>query len=104
MSWMADRQRLVDAMVKAEGGDEAFIRAVRISVPDCADLDEARRIAVNTITHAQWDYAMHEHSDFIAFLGARWAPVGAQNDPTNLNANWVKNVSYFYDPPKEPTT
>lgn len=34
--------------------------------------------------------------DFIAFLGKRYAPVGAENDPGNLNQHWVQNVRYFY--------
>jgi len=38
-----------------------------------------------------------EEKDFIAFLGKRYAPVGAENDPENLNQNWVKNVRYWYD-------
>jgi hypothetical protein len=25
----------------------------------------------------------------------RWAPIGAGNDPTNLNENWLNNVKYF---------
>jgi hypothetical protein len=29
-------------------------------------------------------------------IGSKWAPIGASNDPTNLNSNWVKNVSKFY--------
>lgn len=32
----------------------------------------------------------------IAAIGAKWAPAGAANDPTNLNANWAGNVSDFY--------
>ena len=35
--------------------------------------------------------------DFIAFLGRRWAPVGAENDPKGLNRFWVDNVRYFYE-------
>ncbi len=35
--------------------------------------------------------------DFIAFLGKRWAPVGAENDPEGLNRYWVDNVRYFYN-------
>ena len=38
-----------------------------------------------------------EEKDFIAFLGKRYAPVGAENDPENLNQNWIKNVRYWYD-------
>ena len=29
-------------------------------------------------------------------IGAKWAPQGAANDPTNLNSNWVENVRKFY--------
>lgn len=25
----------------------------------------------------------------------RWAPIGASNDPSNLNANWLDNVKNF---------
>lgn len=34
--------------------------------------------------------------DFIEFLGSRYAPIGADNDPTGLNKNWVSNVTYWY--------
>ncbi|MCX7730169.1 MAG: hypothetical protein N2205_02980, partial [Candidatus Caldatribacterium sp.] len=37
-----------------------------------------------------------KEKDFIAFLGRRWAPVGAANDPKGLNRFWVDNVRYFY--------
>ena len=30
-------------------------------------------------------------------LAAVYAPVGAENDPTNLNANWKSGVSKFYN-------
>jgi hypothetical protein len=36
------------------------------------------------------------NDDFIGWFGAIWAPNGAANDPTGLNANWSKNVSYWY--------
>ena len=32
---------------------------------------------------------------FIDFMANRWAPVGAGNDPKNLNINWSKNTSKF---------
>lgn len=31
----------------------------------------------------------------IQAIGAKYAPIGADNDPLNLNANWVPNVTYF---------
>jgi len=33
--------------------------------------------------------------DYIEFLAARYAPVGAGNDPQNLNKNWIRNVESF---------
>jgi len=33
---------------------------------------------------------------FIQFLGSRYCPVGADNDPNGLNQHWVKNVYHFY--------
>ncbi len=35
--------------------------------------------------------------DFITFLGARYCPVGADNDPEGLNKHWIKNVTFYYD-------
>lgn len=29
-------------------------------------------------------------------IGKKWAPIGAENDPTGLNNNWAKGVSRFY--------
>lgn len=34
---------------------------------------------------------------FVEFMGRRWAPVGAENDPHNLNANWTGNVKRAYE-------
>ena len=33
----------------------------------------------------------------IAQIGAIYAPVGAGNDPTNLNSNWVNTVTKLYN-------
>lgn len=33
---------------------------------------------------------------FITFLGSKYCPVGADNDPTGLNKHWIKNVKYYY--------
>lgn len=32
----------------------------------------------------------------IPLIGSKWAPVGAANDPTNLNANWNAGVSRYF--------
>ena len=33
-----------------------------------------------------------ENTDFITFLGNRYCPVGADNDPNGLNKYWISNV------------
>ena len=33
--------------------------------------------------------------DFIAFLGDRYCPIGADNDPDGLNEHWIQNVHHF---------
>jgi hypothetical protein len=32
--------------------------------------------------------------DFLAFLADQYAPIGAENDPKNLNSNWLRNVQF----------
>jgi hypothetical protein len=34
-------------------------------------------------------------SDFITFLGNRYAPPNVKNDPKALNRHWIKNVKYW---------
>jgi hypothetical protein len=52
-----------------------------------------RQACLNTIIHARKDW--NGQCDFIEFLGSRYCPIGAKNDPTGLNKNWVRNVKYF---------
>lgn len=54
-----------------------------------------RQACINTIKHARKDW--DGEGDFIAFLGSRYAPIGASNDPNGLNKNWVKNVNCFLE-------
>ncbi len=44
-----------------------------------------------------WDrwVAAGQPGDFITHLGARYCPVGADNDPDGLNRHWVGNVTKF---------
>ena len=108
---------LLLAMVQAEGGREAFIRAIQCSRPDVREFPLACAIACKTIrrrvdgyqhigpvlemaeTDGQdpWTKEDNPHvliptDGFIDYLGARWAPVGVSNDPHDLNHNWAANV------------
>jgi len=47
-------------------------------------------------TYDRWVKA-GKPGDFITFLGRRYCPVGAENDPNGLNRNWVRNVKHWTD-------
>ena len=81
---------LIQAVVNAEGN---IVRAVQISVPSVKDRAAALDVVCRSAVHAMSDYVkVNHHDEFVKFWGARWAPIGAANDPTNLNANWAGNV------------
>lgn len=51
---------------------------------------------MNTIKHQVMNYIREGCTeDFFTYLARHYAPVGASNDPNNLNVNWKKNVKYF---------
>lgn len=114
---------LVEAIVRAEGGEQAMVRAIQCSFPDCRTLDEALARTCKTIRNRILAYVdfvdkplyvsirlgakdpwtgedrprrLRLSDDFIAFLGARWAPIGVVNDPGNLNTHWIGNVQKIY--------
>lgn len=113
---------LLHAIYLAEGGHDAFIRAIRCSKKDVHTIEKALAYGCKTVRsrivaaqefHVRVFEAVESGmldpwtgepaprrllftEDFIEFLGARWAPVGADNDPGNLNANWVENVYQRY--------
>lgn len=89
-----DANRLADAIYKAEGGASTnwpygILKRYKHTTP--------RQACLNTIRskHKAW-VAQGSKGDFIAYLGSKYAPIGADNDPTGLNAHWVGNVSRFY--------
>ena len=88
--------KLLWAVELAEGD---LLKAVRCSIKSTKDLTEAREITARSASHALFDFVIAGGSGwfkFIDFWAARWAPVGAANDPTNLNSNWAKNVKALW--------
>lgn len=88
--WRID-PRLLQAIDIAEGN---IILAMKTNPPP-KTREEALDIACRTIVHRMMDYISldDEHARaFVSYLGSIWAPIGVDNDPTNLNKNWVPNV------------
>jgi hypothetical protein len=83
---------LIQAVVNAEGN---ILRAVQCTFPSVQTREKALDIVCRSAVHAMNDFirARGEQSDFVTFWGAKWAPLGASNDPHDLNANWVPNVT-----------
>ena len=94
---------LVQAVVQAEGN---IVKAVECSIPHLAHLaadrgitarEYALEVVCRSAAHAMSDWIkLNAAPDFVAFWGARWAPEGAQNDPTSLNKNWPVNVTRLW--------
>jgi len=83
-------EQIADAIYKAEGGDKTnhpygILVKYKHTTP--------RQACINTIAHAKRDW--DGKGDFITFLGNRYAPIGADNDPLGLNRNWINNVKYY---------
>jgi hypothetical protein len=86
--------KLIQAVVKAEGN---ILKAVQCSLPKVSTVEEALEITCRSAAHAMSDYIKQSDPEaFVTFWGHRWAPVGATNDPTNLNKNWPVNVLRFW--------
>jgi hypothetical protein len=86
--------QLLQAVVKAEGN---ILKAVQCSVPSVKTRAAALRILARSAVHALNDYVRaNSAAPFIAFWAARWAPVGATNDPKGLNIHWASNVAQLW--------
>ena len=85
-------EAIVDSIYLAEGADKARKPYGILSVP-CTDKADCRKVCYNTVrnNYFRWREARNP-GRFIEFLGSRYCPVGAENDPGRLNRHWIKNV------------
>jgi hypothetical protein len=84
---------LIQAVMQAEGN---ILKAVQYSIPSITTREQAIQVTCRSAAHALSDFVKADPERlkaFVAFWGARWAPVGVANDPQGLNANWVHNVT-----------
>ena len=89
-----DSERLADAIYHAEGGKKAS-KPYGIMFKGCDWQHEAycRKICINTIRNniKRWEDSGMKN-EYLEFLRDRYAPL----EHSKLNANWLKNVRYFY--------
>lgn len=84
--------KLIQSVVNAEGN---IVRAVAISLPSVTTRQEALEVTCRSAAHAMSDFIKgnaHTQADFVMTWGARWAPIGAENDPKGQNQFWISNV------------
>jgi hypothetical protein len=62
---------------------------------DTLDIQAGWCAATVVKNYQRWKQSGMEQ-DFIDFLGDRYCPVGAGNDPNGLNRHWVGNVTYWF--------
>lgn len=91
------------AIRKGEGGrrgrEFGVLTPAAMEQPGDTDqqtLDRQAGWAASSILKNRERYEQSDKStDFVTFMGNRWAPRGVANDPTDLNRHWAKNVSKF---------
>lgn len=92
-------EKIADAIYKAESSKKYPYGIVSIKIKGNTQAEKeayARKICINTIKNNWRRYQKSaKTNDFVEFLGNRYAPVGADNDKSNLNKNWIANVRYF---------
>ncbi len=86
-------ERLANAIYWAENSKKYPYGIISINTHGNEKL--ARRICKNTIKNQikRWN----RKEPYIVSLRNRYAPIGAGNDPKGYNANWIRNVKYFYE-------
>lgn len=89
---LAYRDKIVAAIYRAEGGAKTRYPYGIKSIVTTNEA-HAKRICENTVAnnYIRWQKA-GKTNEFINFLGNRYCPIGAKDDPTGLNRNWIKNV------------
>ena len=87
--------QLVQSIITAEGN---ILKAVQCSDSTVTTREQAIHVVCRSIIHRQNDYLLKFYPlAFSMYMGSFWAPIGAANDPTNLNKNWASNVAKLWE-------
>jgi len=90
-----DERNLLFAIRYAEAGRQG--REFGVLTPEAQRFEKHKDPTLSFRTQAKWaagTIKKRYKGDLVEFQ-QRWAPLKAENDPKNLNANWLKNVNYF---------
>lgn len=89
---LTDNQMIIlFAIRKAENGGPGREWGILNAKANSFDLQAGWCAATIKKNYARWESA-GKPDDFVTFLGGKYCPVGAANDPKGLNVNWVRNV------------
>lgn len=85
--------KIVSAIYKIEGGAKTKYPFGIKSINTNGDYNKAKRICENTVrnNYVRWQKSS-KSIDYLEFLQRRYCPIGASDDPKNLNSNWLKNL------------
>jgi hypothetical protein len=86
---IAAHETLLETYVPSQAIHNAFGLGPGIAFPD----EEA---AIRRAARTLGAYYLAEGRVTLGDIGAKWAPVGAANDPTGLNRNWTAGVGAYY--------
>lgn len=87
-------EKIVNAIYLAEGGKNAK-KPFGILTVKCNSYEDCRRICLRTVRNNRLRYIRDVRpngEDYLSYLSRKYAPIGAGNDKTGLNRNWLKNV------------
>lgn len=87
--------KLLRAVEIAEGD---IVHAIKLPDP-ITTRSKALEITARSACHAAIDFIYADpelRAKFIDHWARIWAPVGADNDPNDLNAHWPKNVKTLW--------
>lgn len=84
---------ICEAIYIVEGGARAKKPYGVLSIP-CNSHESCREVCITTVQNqfTRWQAVEKSRGEFLVSLARRYAPVGAGNDPKNLNQYWLKNL------------
>lgn len=83
--------RILLAIRRAENGPPGREWGIMAPAANTFELQAAWAAVTIIKNRKRWS----GEGDFVTFLRSRYAPMGAKNDPENLNRNWIRNVKYW---------